>query len=78
MSLNPNKCIFAVIKGKMLGYIITREGIIVDPNREQAISKISLPNNKKELKSFFRKVNFIRKFISGFVEIVKPLNVMLK
>ena len=34
--------------------------------------------SRKELKSFFRKINFVRKFISGFVEIVHPLNDLLK
>lgn len=30
------------------------------------------------MKSFFGKINFVKKFITRFVEIVKPLNVMLK
>lgn len=67
-----------IIEGKLLGYIIIKGGIISDPSRVYAISQIPFSNNKKELKSFFGKINFIRKFLSGFVEIVKPLNVMLK
>lgn len=78
VSLNPKKCIFAIVKGKLLGHIITKEGIIVDPTRAQAISQIPLLNSKKELKSFFGKINFVRKFIAGFAEIVAPLNAMLK
>lgn len=30
------------------------------------------------MKSFFGKINFVRKFITGFVERFKPLNAMLK
>lgn len=30
------------------------------------------------MKSLFEKINFVRKFIIGFAEIVKPLNAMLK
>lgn len=30
------------------------------------------------MKSFLGKINFVRKFITGFAEIVKPLNAMLK
>eukprot|EP01018_Ginkgo_biloba_P033329 Gb_18650 [translate_table: standard] len=78
VSLNPKKCIFVVIEGKLLGHIIMKEGIVVDPARAQAISQIPLSNSKKELKSFFGRINFIRKFIAGFAEIVAPLNAMLK
>lgn len=37
-----------------------------------------LPNSWKDLKSFFGKINFVKNFISGFVDIVCPLNDMLK
>lgn len=36
------------------------------------------PNNHKDLKSFFGKINFVQKFISGFAELVHPLNDLLK
>lgn len=37
-----------------------------------------MPGSKKEMRSFFRKINIVRKFITGFTEIVKPLNEMMK
>ena len=40
--------------------------------------KLSPPHSRKELKSFFGKINFVCKFISGFAEIVRPLNDLLK
>lgn len=64
-------------KGRLLGHIISEQGISIDPERIQSLLKIPPPGNKKELKSF-RKINFVSKFITGFVEIVKPLNAMLK
>lgn len=66
ISLNPKKCIFGVTEGKLLGHVISKKGISIDPERIQAILKIQLPGNKKELKSFFGKINFVRKFIMGF------------
>jgi hypothetical protein len=67
-----------VDKGKLLGHIISKGGISVDPSRIEAIDKIPLPKDKKALQSFFGKINFIRRFISNFTEIVKPLNHLLK
>ncbi|XP_057863203.1 uncharacterized protein LOC131071404 [Cryptomeria japonica] len=78
ISLNPKKCIFGVTEGKLLGHIISEKGISIDPERVEAISKINLPSSKKELRSFFGKINFVREFISGFAEIIRPLNEMLK
>ena len=37
-----------------------------------------MPGSKKEMRSFYDKINFVRKFITGFAEIVKPLNKMMK
>lgn len=78
ISLNLKIYIFFVTKGKLFGHVINKEGITVDPNRIQSISKLPFPNSKKELKSFFGKINFVQKIIFGFAEIVKPLNMMLK
>ena len=37
ISLNPTKSIFALTSGKLLGHIISEEGIRIDPNRVNAI-----------------------------------------
>ena len=78
ISLNPKKCSFGVTKEKLLGHIISKTRISIDLDRVEGILKFMPPTSRKELKSFFRKINFIRKFISGFTKIVHPLNDMLK
>jgi hypothetical protein len=78
ISLNPKKSIFGVDKGKLLGHIISKDGITIDPARVEAIKKIPLPKDKKSLQYFFGQINFVRRFIPNFVEIVKPLNKLLK
>ena len=61
VSLNPKKCMFGVTEGKLLGHVISERGIMIDPERVEAISKLGLPDSKKELKLFFGKINFVRK-----------------
>ena len=78
VSLNPKKCIFGVTEGKLLEHVISEKGIMIDPERVEAISKLGMLGSKKELKSFFGKINFVRKLISAFAKIVKPMNDMLK
>ena len=49
LSLNPKKSSFVVQEGKLLGHIVTKSGICIDPGRVEAIQKIVFPRNKKEL-----------------------------
>ena len=78
ISLNPTKTIFALNSGKLLGHIISEDGIRIDPNIVNAIQKVDLPRSRKEIQSFLAKVNFVRRFIPNFVEIVKDITRMLK
>jgi len=34
-------------EGKLLGHIVSKEGVNIDPQRVEAIKVISLPRNKK-------------------------------
>ena len=47
ISLNPKKCVFAVLDGKLLGHIISKKGISIDLERIKTIAQISFPHNKK-------------------------------
>ena len=37
ISLNPKKCVFAVIEGKLLGHVVSKKGISIDPKRIKSI-----------------------------------------
>lgn len=67
VSLHPKKSHFAMIEGKLLGHIVSNDGIKIDPNRVTTIQQIEQPRNKKEVQSFLGKVNFLRRFILNFV-----------
>ena len=47
ISLNPKKCVFAITEGKLLGHIVEKTKISIDPERIKAIEKIHLPIIKK-------------------------------
>ena len=47
ISLNPKKSLFGLEEGKLLGHIISKEGIRIDPTRIEAILIIHPPTNIK-------------------------------
>jgi hypothetical protein len=57
---------------------VSRDGIKIDPKRVEAIDTINIPRNVKEIQSFLGKINFLRRFIPNFAEIMKLITDMLK
>ena len=78
ISLNPKKSLFGLEEGKLLGHIISKDGIRIDPDRIQAILQVPHPRNIKELQAFLEKINLLRRFIPNPAELIRLLNNMLK
>jgi hypothetical protein len=78
VSLNPKKCLFVVTQGKLLGHIVCKEGIYIDPGRVKYINEIKPSSSKKGVQSFFGKINFVRIFVPDYASIVKPINLLFK
>eukprot|EP00253_Pinus_taeda_P020112 PITA_20112 len=49
ISLNPKKSFFALDQGKLLGFIVSRDDIYINPDRIKEISEIPFPHNKKSM-----------------------------
>ena len=77
ISLNPKKSQFALSEGKILGHIVSAEGVNIDSVRVEAIQKLSIPRSKRDIQSFLGKINFVRRFIPNFSELVKHITSML-
>jgi hypothetical protein len=77
LSLNPKKSLFAMHEGNFLGHIMSAEGVKIDPSRVEAIQSLSFPRTRKEVQSFLGKINFLRRFISNFAELVKYITTMI-
>lgn len=78
ISLNPKKTLFSLEEGKLLGNIISKDGIRIDPSRIEAILKINHPRNIKELQYFIGKINFLRRFIPNLAKLLRSITNMLK
>jgi hypothetical protein len=69
--LNPHKCIFIVETGRLLGFMVSKDGIRVDPLKVKDILALPPPNNLNQLQSLQGKENFLRCFICNYAEITK-------
>jgi hypothetical protein len=78
LSLNHKKSYFSMEEGKLLGHIVSKEGVKIDLERVEAIKKIAQPRKKKEVQCFIGKIGFLRRFVPNFDEMVKHITIMLK
>ena len=78
ISLNPKKYFFALNEGKLLGFVVSKYRIYIDPDRVKEISNIYLPHNKKSMQYFLGHINFVKRFIPDFSQIVLPMQNMIK
>jgi transposase InsO family protein len=67
---------FHVTKTKYLGFIVSTDGISVDPEKTAVIREWQTPTTVKGVQSFLGFCNFYRRFIRGYSQIAKPLNAL--
>jgi hypothetical protein len=51
---------------------------MIDPSRVEAIQRLSLPRSKKDIQLLLSKINFVRRFVPNFSELVEHITCMLK
>jgi hypothetical protein len=74
LQANIKKNEFSVIRTKFLRYIISINGIAVDPDKVSAITSWERPTKVKELQSFLGFCNFYRLFIEDYSRVAKFLH----
>ena len=73
LQVDLKKCEFSVTRTKYLGFIISTEGIEVDPDKVSVIQQWQAPDTVRGVQSFLRFCNFYRRFIRDYGVIAKPL-----
>jgi hypothetical protein len=69
-----DKSEFHVTTTKYLGFIISTDGIRVDPSKIEAIQKWQPPGTVKGVQSFLGFCNFYRRFIRNYGRVARPLS----
>ena len=69
ISLNLNKCIFCAPFGILLGHIVCKQGLMVDPAKIAIIVNLPAPNSVKQLWTLLGHTRYYKKFIKGYAKI---------
>ena len=78
MKLKLAKCKFGCSKIQFLGHIINHKGIRTLPEKTEEISKIKTPRNADEVHAFLGLLNYYRRFIPAFSDLMHPIQKLLK
>ncbi|GKV43023.1 hypothetical protein SLEP1_g50365 [Rubroshorea leprosula] len=68
MKLNSLKCTFAVESGKFLGYVVSKKGIEVNPEKVQAVHQMEPPKTVKDVQRLTGRVAALHRFITRLAE----------
>ncbi len=70
------KCVFHAQSVPFLGYIISSEGVRMDPEKIQAVVDWPTPDSRKALQRFLGFANFYRRFIRNYSQLAAPLTAL--
>jgi hypothetical protein len=77
MTLNPKKCMFGVSLGKLLGYMVSSQGIDVNPKKVEAIKQLQPSQTRKEIQKLAGMMAALSWFISKLRERGMPFYKLL-
>ncbi len=72
------KCEFHVSQVSFLGYVVSQEGIQMEPRKVSAITNWPQPKTLKQVQRFLGFANFYRRFIHNFSTIAAPISALTK
>jgi hypothetical protein len=73
-----NECSFMQSEVKLLGHVLTVDGIKVDPDKVSVVSSWLVPSTVSHVRSFLGLGNYFRRFILNYAKLVAPLNKLLR
>ena len=62
----------------MLGHIVCKQGLLVDPAKIAIIVNLAPPNLVKKLRTTLGHTRYYKKFIKGYAKITAPMEKLLK
>ena len=77
VTLNPDKCELGLSQVEFVGHLLNSEGLSFTKDKKSNVENFSLPEYKKQLKSFLGLGNYFRNHVRNHSLLVYPLQQML-
>jgi hypothetical protein len=73
LKVNPSKSVLGVTSITHVGFVVSEQGVAIDPERTRDILELAEPKSIKKVQSVLGIFNYVRNFIPGFSEKAKFL-----
>ncbi|CAK8685090.1 unnamed protein product [Clavelina lepadiformis] len=74
LTLKPSKCSLFQESVKFLGHKISKEGVMCDAEKVEAVANWPIPRTVKHVRQFVGLTSYYRKFIPNYAKIASPLH----
>lgn len=78
MKNNPEKCMYGVSAGKLLGFMVRERGIEANPEKIKAIMEMQVPRTQRDIQKLAGCFTALRRFILKLAERCLPFFELLK
>lgn len=78
LTLNREKCQFCKRELKFLGHIVTSQGLMVDPEKVEAVVRIPIPKSVSDVRRVVGLASWYRRFVPNFSSVVAPMTNLLR
>lgn len=78
LKINAEKCTWFANRVKLLGHVVSANGVEMDEDKIKAIVKRLPPKNVKEVQSFLGICNYYRRFIKDYARISAPISKLVR
>jgi hypothetical protein len=76
LTLSSKKCFLFQREVKLLGHVISENGILPDPEKLKTVSEWVTPRNQRQVREFLGLATYYRKFVHNFAHIASPLHAL--
>ena len=73
-----SKCEFEQTELQFLGFVISGDSVRMDPKKTAVVRDWPVPKDVPMLRSFLGMANYFRRFVKGYSNLVRPLNLLLR
>ena len=78
LKINFSKCSWLQTKIKLLGHLVSKDSVEMDPDKIVAIKEMPPPRTIKQLQRFLGLCGYYRRFIHRFSHVASPMYALLK